>query len=214
MLRNCVLLMAACVLVGLTVVPNASATSPGDSDVDDVRYVIANVMDRVVGDIHPGPDEGMDDDVDNADIGKVAGSFTGSTGTGMAYFDGDMDFDEDVDNADIGFVAGAFTGADAGNLTDSPDRANLIYDPATGNVKLDASEAGGEIIVSFQFETDEAFMHDNYQGPSGGTFGGLYKEVAEKVIADSDLGGFGFGGVHNLATSSRPGWNWSSWRPT
>ena len=58
-----------------------------------------------------------DGDVDNADIGLVAGNFTGSSGTGMSYSDGDIDGDGDVDNADIGFVAGAFTGSPAGNLT-------------------------------------------------------------------------------------------------
>lgn len=58
----------------------------------------------------PG-DTDNDKDVDNADIGKALGSFTGAGGTAMTWADGDADGDGDVDNADIGFIGGAFTGA-------------------------------------------------------------------------------------------------------
>lgn len=55
----------------------------------------------------------FDGDIDNADIGLVAGNFTGSGATGMTYAQGDIDGDGDVDNADLGLVAGAFTGSRA-----------------------------------------------------------------------------------------------------
>ena len=171
----------------------------GKSDYRDVRYMITKVMDRVVGDIHPGAAFDIPGDVDNADIGKVIGSYNTSSGTGRVYFDGDMDFDGDVDNADIGFVAGAFTGALAGNLTDSGSLADLIYDPATGNVKVDASEAGGGVVTSFQLETAAGtFIPANYVGPTGGTFGGFLKDVTKKTIADSDLTFVGFSGIHDF----------------
>ena len=59
-----------------------------------------------------------DYDVDNADLGRAAGNFTGSGGSiFMTRADGDMDGDGDVDNADIGLIAGAFTGARADSAT-------------------------------------------------------------------------------------------------
>jgi hypothetical protein len=62
-------------------------------------------------------DTDLDGDVDNADIGTTAGSFTGSGGTGKLWADGDFDGDGDVDNADLGVVTGNFTGSLASNLT-------------------------------------------------------------------------------------------------
>ena len=164
-------------------------TQPGGHS--SVSLLIAQVGLRLVGDLD------LDNDVDNADIGKAAGSFTGAGGVGKKYFDGDMDFDGDVDNADIGFVTGAFTGALAGNLTDSPTVADLIYDPATGNVRVDASEAGGAIVTSFQFENDEGtFIPGNYVGPAG--IGWIYEDVSETVIANTDALNIGFSGIHDF----------------
>ena len=34
-------------------------------------------------------------------------------------------------------------------LSGSPANADLVYDPDTGNVQLDASEADGQVIVNF-----------------------------------------------------------------
>jgi len=176
----------------------------GKSDYTDIRYMITNVMARKLGDIHPGPTFDNPPDVDNADLGKVVGSFTGAGGSGKTYFDGDMDFDGDVDNADLGLVAGEFTGALAGNKTDNPGIADLIYNPATGNVKVDASEAGGGVVTSFQLENAAGDLRPaNYQGPTGGTFGTPvsedgYEDVTTKVIADSDLTFAGFTGIHDF----------------
>jgi hypothetical protein len=171
----------------------------GGSDLDDARYMIANIMDRVVGDVHPGSDFDVPGDVDTADIGKAVGEYTGSGGTGKTYFDGDMDFDNDVDVSDIGFIAGAYTGSLAGSLIDRPDKADLIYDPVTGNVKISATEAGGGVITAFQLENDaDTFIHTNYNSLSGGTFGGGFEDVGPGVLADADLTFAGFSGVHDL----------------
>ena len=168
----------------------AAGTQPVGSS--SVSLLIQQVGLRLVGDTD------FDRDVDNADIGKVAGSFTGAGSAGKVYSDGDMDFDGDVDNADIGRVAGAFTGALAGNLTDSGGIADLIYDPATGDVKVDASEAAGGIVTSFQLETAAgSFSPGNYVGTTGG-LGGCFKDVGADVIADSDLTFAGFSGIRDF----------------
>lgn len=140
-------------------------------------------------------------DVDNSDIGLSAGNFTGSAGAGdffgQYYRDGDTDGDMDIDNADLGAVAGNFTGA-AGNLTDSGTIANLIYNPTTGNLTLDASEATGAIITTFQLESLGQFIDANYNSLSGGGFGGAFEDVSDSVLADSDLTFVGFSGTADL----------------
>lgn len=137
-------------------------------------------------------------DVDNADVGLVAGGFTGSGATGSVYAGGDVDADGDIDNNDIGAVAGAFSGAGAGNLTDSLTIANLVYDPATGELSLDPGEAAGGVINSFQLESLAEFNSANYNSLSGGGFGGGFEDVTDSVLADSDLT---FGGNLNSLTS-------------
>jgi len=83
--------------------------------------------------------------------------------------------------------------------TDSGDIANLFYDTATGNVRVSAKEAAGAKITSFQFENAAGtFIPGNYVGPTGGTFGGIFKNVTTKVIADSDFTFVGFSGNHNF----------------
>jgi hypothetical protein len=172
-----------------TIVPG---TQPGGYS--SVSLLIQQVGLRLVGDLD------LDNDVDNADIGKTGGSFNGAGGSGKVYFDGDMDFDGDVDNADLGFVGGAFTGALAGNLTDSPDLADLVYDPVTGNVKLDPSEAAGGVICSFQFENDAGtFVPAEYISLAGtGWFGGPTEDVTTLVVADTDGMWAGFNVITDL----------------
>ncbi len=142
----------------------------------------------------------FDDDIDNADIGKTGGSFTGAGGSGKVYLDGDIDCDGDVDNADLGFVGGAFTGALAGNLTDSPTVADLVYDLVTGNVKLDPSEAAGGVICSFQFENDAGtFVPTEYISLVGtGWFGGPFEQATTLVVGDTDGLWAGFSVITDL----------------
>ena len=45
----------------------------------------------------------------------------------------------------------------AGNTTDG-ENADLIYDPATGNVTLDASDTAAGMFISFVMATDENNM--------------------------------------------------------
>ena len=70
---------------------------------------------------------------------------------------GDTDSDGDVDNVDFGVLFGNFTGPDIGGGTNDPNRANLIYDAATGNVVLDSDSSGatGDIITSYAIEDAE-----------------------------------------------------------
>jgi len=93
-----------------------------------------------------------DGDVDNIDSGAVYGNFTGPGDQGKIWADGNFDHDGDVDNVDFGALLGGFTGPLAGNATDTANHADLIYDPATGNVKLDPSEAAGGVITNWAFE--------------------------------------------------------------
>jgi len=86
-----------------------------------------------------------------------------------------------------------------GNLTDSSDIADLIYDPTVGNVWLNAKEAAGGIITTFQFENEVGtFRPENYIGPTGGTFGGGLEDISTMVLADTDFTLSGFSGTHNF----------------
>jgi len=101
-------------------------------------------------------DADYDGDADNVDFGRLLGAFTGPGGTGQTWEQGNFDDDGDVDNVDFGALLGGFTGPLAGNATDSGDRADLIYDAATGNVKIDPSEATGGVITNWAFENASA----------------------------------------------------------
>ncbi len=99
-------------------------------------------------------DADLDGDVDNSDLGTAFGNYTGAGGTGKTWFTANFDGDGDVDNTDLGAAFGNYTGTIAGaGLTllssGDPSLADLIYDPATGNVKLDATEAAGGVITNF-----------------------------------------------------------------
>lgn len=99
----------------------------------------------------------------------------------------------------LGFTLTASTFA-AGNLIDSPTLADLIYEPVTGNVKLDASEAPGAVVTSFQLENaTNAFLPGNYISLNGTAgFGGAFEDATTAVIGDSDGTFVGFGGVVDL----------------
>ena len=72
-----------------------------------------------------------DYDVDNADLGRAAGNFTGSGGSiFMTRADGDMDGDGDIDNADLGVIVGAFTGAMA-NLSSASVSEPSVPEPGS-----------------------------------------------------------------------------------
>ena len=103
----------------------------------------------------------MDGDVDAADRTIQTVGWTGAIGDGSGtatFADGDCDGDGDVDTADQTGLIGNWTGAqEAGNLTDGDD-ADLVYDPATGNVTIDASDTAAGQIISFVIGTDQNNM--------------------------------------------------------
>jgi hypothetical protein len=134
-----------------------------------------------------------DQDVDATDLAVPAlvGNFTGAASTtapllGKYYRHGDTDSDYDVDNADLGYVVGAFA-ATPGTPPAATGSATLTYDPANGNVKLNATTAGGAKITSFQLQTSAAtIIPANYTAVTGGTYNGTYKNVTTSVIGDTD----------------------------
>ena len=109
----------------------------------------------------------MDGDVDVADRTIQTTGWTGALmGGGTSTFaNGDCDADGDVDVADQTATIGNWTGAMAGNATDGPD-ADLIYDPSTGNVTLDASDTASGAIISFVLGTDQNnLVPENFDQP-------------------------------------------------
>ena len=113
-----------------------------------------DVADAVCGDFD------MDGDVDAADRTIQTTGWTGAIddGSGGASFaDGDCDGDGDVDTADATGLVMNWTGAiqQAGGLDEPGDaEADLIYDRATGNVKIDASDTASGVILSFVLATE------------------------------------------------------------
>ena len=107
-----------------------------------------------------------DGDVDSADRTIQTTGWTGALqGEGSATFEtGDCDADGDVDTADQNGLIQNWTGAQqAGNLTNGND-ADLWYDPATGNVTIDASDTASGSIISFVLATDSNDMRpENFQ---------------------------------------------------
>jgi len=137
----------------------------------DYRLLVMSAADFV----HIEGDTNRDWDVDNTDLGTATGNFTGPGSFGKTWAEGDSDGDGDVDNTDLGQAFGNFTGpvlppaplespakmaasvvAPANAVAGSPDRADLLYDPAGGEVFLDQTEAAGGIITNFVLGDAEA----------------------------------------------------------
>ncbi len=119
----------------------------------------------------------QDGDVDNADIGKAAGSFTGSGGTGMTAADGDVDGDGDVDNSDLGLITGAFSrqGGEwvAGTVESSGGVTRLVIAGTDGNDVITLSYDGFVTTLSSQDGTQ--------------TFDGQYENVSVFGFAGNDV---------------------------
>lgn len=148
-----------------------------------------------------------DGDVDNTDMLTSIGNFTGSggiTGVHKAFAQGSFDGDGDVDNTDLLNAIGSFTGSGgsaagnqfvlaAGSLTDHPDQANLLYDPTTGNLKIDPSEGPGGELTGYVLQSDGEFIFANHIMSLGGTAESTTDELSEanpfgSVTATTDLG--------------------------
>ena len=140
-----------------------------------------------VGALRPGDTDG-DSDVDTADLTTSFQNFTGAGGTGKTRAEGDNDGDGDVDTADLTAAYQYFTGT---------IEANLIYDPANGNVKLDASEAPGDVITQFSL-TNAAGGLGFSTGVANFPFGGPVLTDLSTEISNFDTTTTGFFGTWNL----------------
>lgn len=131
---------------------------------------------------HLEGDADQDWDVDNSDLGSAFGNFTGPGEFDKTTSQGDADQDGDVDNSDLGQAFGNFTGPvlppsetllTAVSATDSPviaalspTLADLIYNPLTGEIWLDQTEAAGGIITNFVLgDLQGGFSNANTQFP-------------------------------------------------
>ena len=141
----------------------------GNSGIEDLSLTVVNSLDQVfevplsyVGEPMGGTcgDFDSDGDVDAADRTIQTVGWTGALqGEGAATFaDGDCDGDGDVDTADQTGLIGNWTGAMAGNLIDGDD-ADLVYDPSTGHVTIDASDTASMQVISFVLGTDQNDMN-------------------------------------------------------
>ena len=122
----------------------------------------------------------MDMDVDTADRNIQVSNWTGALndGSGTATFgDGDCDNDGDVDTADQNGLINNWTGAlmngMAGNTTDGAD-ADLIYDPANGNVTLDASDTSSGLFISFVLGANDGMRPENLTESAPGNAGPFF----------------------------------------
>ena len=123
----------------------------------------------------PCGDYDDDGDVDTADRTTQQQNWTGAGLPGdfdKTFSQGDCDADGDVDTADQNAMILNWTGAlQAGNLEDGAN-ADLVYDPATGNVTLDASDTSSQQFISFVFSTDQNDMrHENLTTSADGSAG-------------------------------------------
>lgn len=117
----------------------------------------------------PGDTDG-DGDIDNTDLGKAFGSFTGPRSPvpfnkfdGLAHADGDFDGDGDVTNTDLGAALGNFTGPNVVVTSTefsilSNHAAQLIYNPDDGVVTLDATNAPNGRITNFVIKSDGGLL--------------------------------------------------------
>jgi hypothetical protein len=121
--------------------------------------------------LHIEGDADRDWDADNSDLGTATGNFTGPGAYGKTWSEGNFDGDGDVDNTDLGEAFGNFTGpvlpptemVRATDLLAEPpasarnaaDRADLLYDPASGEVFLDQTQAAGGVITNFVLADDQ-----------------------------------------------------------
>lgn len=115
----------------------------------------------------------MDGDVDTADRNIQITNWTGALTAGdpnatKTFPQGDCDGDGDVDTADQNGTILNWTGAlNAGNLVDG-DAADLVYNPATGNVTLDATDTNSGLFISFVLGTDQNNMRtENFASGEG-----------------------------------------------
>lgn len=99
----------------------------------------------------------------------------------------------------LAFIAAVLGMAGTSRAALLPNVADLIYNPITGNVTLDATEAAGGIISTFQLENfDATFLPANYIAVTGGTYNGVFKNITASVIGDTDFTFTNFSGIRDI----------------
>jgi len=144
-------------------------------------------------------DADCDGDVDiSGDILPAFSNFTGPGSFGAARSAGDVEAhpfgDGDVDVTDILLMFGEFTGPLDGTGLLAPAAAgdpaipDLIYDPVTGEVILDAD---GASIIGYSLKSAGGFLAGGHTPILGGVATSLASELAEAALSSSD-GSIGF----------------------
>ena len=152
------------------------------------------VVDPNSRDVAIAGDADREGDVDNSDILTAIGNFTGpepSPGTfGKVWREGNFDGtvasgDTDVDSSDILIATGNFTGPGGGIPDVSPGvvgvgEADLIYDPGTGEVALDATDTPGGVLTGYVIQDAEGGLLPGGHTPIlAGTTTSLATEISE-----------------------------------
>jgi len=137
------------------------------------------------GSVELAGDTDVDGDVDVDDLITMIGEYTGPnpvpSGTPRkTWADGDFDYDNDVDVDNLIAAIGNYTGPlVAGNLGDDPDVADLVYDSATGNVKIDTSDNPGGVCTAYSLKCAGGFIEENANKVLGGVHTKLDTEISE-----------------------------------
>ena len=123
--------------------------------------------------------------VDNSDIGRVFANFQALLNPTWA--DGNFDGNGTVDNADIGTVFANFGEEVTGSfpllaaLTSDPEFADFIYDPSTGGVVLDGTDAIGGGLTNFVLQSDGSFLNaEGVENPFDSVF---FTSTANEISA-------------------------------
>ena len=139
--------------------------------------------------------------VDNSDIGRVFANFQAVLNPTWA--DGNFDGNGTVDNADIGTVFANFGEEVTGSLpllaalTSDPEFADFIYDPFTGGVVLDGTDAVGGGLTNFVLQSDGSFLNaEGVENPFDSVF---FTSTANEISA-SDGSALGLGQLIDLGS--------------
>jgi len=169
----------------------------------------------------PGDCDG-DRQVTNADFATVAANWRVYYG----WENGDFDGDDEIGNSDMAEVMARWGSSVAdyvgilggplpvppeqppGGPVDRPDRADLLYDPQTGNVKLDPTETAAGTIINFILENAEGGA--DFVAPGTAAFPWSQRPMPFIVdepleVSESDQFMMGFDTVWDLGDIFPPG---------
>ena len=168
---------------------------PGDADGDgEVTNLDVGTAFGNFGDPGDWPDADFDGDfqITNLDIGTALGSF------GTEISPTVMPFEDEAGGPGPDEASGAAHSELAGALVDNPNRADLIYDAATGNVKLDPTEAAGGKIINFVLWNDAGGDDFSAPGSANSPWNSFFFTDTPMRISESDGAMQGFTEVWDL----------------